>query len=244
MDDTHKLAAIARTVGDPTRATMLWSLMGGESRPAGELALIAGVSNQTASNHLAQLRSADILRLQVRGRSHFYQLRDTSVANALEALMHVANPQLSPVKGTAARAAPNLLIARTCYDHLAGTLAVSITAKMKRERWIIHRDEGFVVSSQGEQHLLSFGIEVKPASSSRRRYAYPCLDWSERVAHIGGYLGSALLNWLIAEKALVRVDDSRAMRVTVAGRTLVEKAFDLRIGIDASSVTSLSYKRT
>jgi DNA-binding transcriptional ArsR family regulator len=243
MEDTHKLAAIARTVGDPTRAMMLWSLMGGESRPAGELALIARVSNQTASNHLAQLRSADILRLQVRGRSHFYQLRDTSVAKALEALMHVANPQTSSMKGTAARTAPNLLMARTCYDHLAGTLAVSVAAKMKRERWITHKDEDFIVSPKGEEHLLSLGIELKPASSSRRRYAYPCLDWSERVAHVGGHLGSALLNWLIAEKALVRVDDSRAMRVTVSGRTLLEKVFDLRLGMDASSVTSLSRKR-
>ena len=242
MDDTHKLAAIARTMGDPTRAMMLWSLMGGESRPAGELALIAGVSNQTVSNHLAQLRSADILRLQVRGRSHFYQLRDTSVARALEALMHVANPQLAPAKGTAARAAPNLLLARTCYDHLAGTIAVNVAAKMKRERWIIHKDEDFVVSSKGEEHLLSLGIELKPPSPSRRRYAYPCLDWSERVSHVGGHLGSALLNWLIAEKALVRVGDSRAMRVTVAGRTLLEKAFGLRLGIDASSVTSLGHK--
>ena len=242
MDDTHKLATIARTVGDPTRAMMLWSLMGGESRPAGELALIAGVSSQTASNHLAQLRSADILRLQVRGRSHFYQLRDTSVARALEALMHVANPQLAPVKGTAARAVSNLLMARTCYDHLAGTLAVNVAAKMKRERWIIQEDEDFVVSPKGEEHLTSLGIELKLARSSRRRYAYPCLDWSERVAHVGGHLGSALLNWLIAEKVLVRVDDSRAMRVTVAGRTLLEKAFGLRLGIDASSVTSLGHK--
>lgn len=76
----------------------------------------------------------------------------------------------------------------------------------------------------------------------RRRYAYPCLDWSERVAHVGGHLGSALLNWLIAEKALVWVGDSRALRVTVAGSTLLEKTFDLRVGIDASSVTSLEHK--
>ena len=79
MDEIEKLAAVARIVGDRTRATILWSLMGGESRPAGELALIAQVSNQTASNHLAQLRSAELLVLQVRSRSHFYQLKDASV---------------------------------------------------------------------------------------------------------------------------------------------------------------------
>jgi DNA-binding transcriptional ArsR family regulator len=243
MDDTYKLAAIARIVGDPTRAMMLWSLMGGESRPASELALIAGVSNQTASNHLAQLRSAELLALQVRGRSHFYQLRDASVARALEALMHVANPALPSGKGSAARVAPGLLLARTCYDHLAGTLAVRIAAAMMRERWLLQKNEDFAVSAKGEQHLLSLGIELKAAASSRRRYAYPCLDWSERLAHIGGHVGSAILHWLLAEKALVRVKGSRAMRVTGPGYTLLEKAFGLRIGMDASTVTSLGHKR-
>ena len=238
MDDMRKLAAIARIVGDHTRAVMLWSLMGGESRPAGELALIAGVSNQTASNHLSQMRSAELLALQVRGRSHFYQLRDASVAKALEALMHVVNPELSPVKGTASRVAPGLLLARTCYDHLAGRLAVRIAATMKRERWLLQKNDDFIVSSKGERHLLSLGIELKAARASRRRYAYPCMDWSERVAHIGGHLGSAILDWLIAEKALVKMESSRAVRLTGSGRTLLEKTFSLRIGMDGSTVTS------
>ena len=128
-----------------------------------------------------------------------------SVAKALEALMHVANLHLSEVKGAAARAAPNLLMARASYDHLAGTLAVNFAAKMKRERWIIQKDEDFITSPKGEEHLMSLGIELKRASSSRRRFAYPCLDWSEPVTRVGGHLGSALLNWLVAEKALVRV---------------------------------------
>ena len=238
MDDMRKLAAIARIVGDHTRAVMLWSLMGGESRPAGELALIAGVSNQTASNHLSQMRSAELLALQVRGRSHFYQLRDASVAKALEALMHVVNPELSPVKGAASRVAPGLLLARTCYDHLAGRLAVRIAATMKRERWLLQKNDDFIVSTKGERHLLSLGIELKAARASRRRYAYPCMDWSERVAHIGGHLGSAILNWLIAEKALVKLERSRALRLTGSGRTLLEKTFNLRIGMDGSTVTS------
>jgi DNA-binding transcriptional ArsR family regulator len=243
MDETEKLAAVARIVGDPTRATMLWSLMGGESRPAGELALIAQVSNQTASNHLAQLRSAELLVLEVRGRSHFYQLKDASVAKALEALMHVVNPRRTPAKGTAARTAPNLILARTCYDHLAGRLAVQITAKMKRDRWLLQKNDDFVLTSAGEQHLLSFGIELKAGDASRRRYAYSCLDWSERLAHIGGHLGSAILKWLVMQKALARIEGSRAMRVTGSGRTLLERSFDLRIGMDGNTITKLPESR-
>src|SRR5579875_214472 len=191
MENTTKLAEIARLVGDPTRAVMLWSLMGGESRPAGELALIAGVSNQTASSHLAQLRSAKLLSVQVRGRSHFYQLGNASVAKALEALMHVATPNSHTVNGTASNVAPDLLLARTCYDHLAGRIAVRIAAAMKREQWMLQKKDDFVLSMKGEQHLLSLGMQLTPANGSRRRYAYPCLDWSERLAHIGGHLGAA-----------------------------------------------------
>ncbi len=244
MADINKLAATARVVGDPARAGMLWSLMGGESRPAGELALIAGVSNQTASSHLAQLRSAELLTVQVRGRSHFYQLRNASVAKALEALMHVVNPELVPVKGTASHVAPGLLLARTCYDHLAGRVAVRIAAAMKRERWVLEKNDDFVVTTQGERHLLSFGIELKVANGSRRRYAYPCLDWSERLAHIGGHLGSAILNWLVVEKAVARIEGTRAMRVTGSGRALLEKVFALRIGMDGSTVTLLDQEAT
>ncbi len=239
MDDTHKLAEVARLVADPTRAAMLWSLMGGESRPAGELALISGVSSQTASNHLAQLRSADLLTVKVRGRSHFYQLAGAPVAKALEALMHVADPEPRQIGGTVSRVAPGLLLARTCYDHLAGRLAVGIAAAMKRQRWVLEKDGEFVLSPRGEEQLISFGIAVRAPGASRRRYAYPCLDWSERVAHMGGHLGAAILDWLVAEKVLVRVERTRAMRVTGAGRFLLEKKFQLRIGMDDSKVSLL-----
>ena len=242
MDDTTKLAEIARVVGDPTRAIMLWSLMGGESRPAGELALIARVSNQTASSHLAQLRSAELLSVQVCGRSHFYQLRSASVAKALEALMHVATPEPPAVKGTASHVAPNLLLARTCYDHLAGRLAVKIAVAMTKNGWLLQKENDYVVSTSGERQLRSLGITLEAPKGSRRRYAYQCLDWSERRAHIGGYVGSSILAWLIAESAVARIGHTRAMRITGSGRVLLEKTFALRVGTDASTVTLLGEK--
>ncbi len=59
---------VARLLGDPTRAAMCLSLVGGEARPAGELAVRAGVSAQTASNHLARLIAGRILRVEQQGR--------------------------------------------------------------------------------------------------------------------------------------------------------------------------------
>lgn len=207
MNAERRLADIARIIGDPTRAAMLWSLMGGEARPAGELALIGNVSNQTASNHLAHLRDAKLVTLQVRGRSHFYQLRDTSVAKALESLMHLACPESArKADGVVARVAPELMLARTC--HARSALDYRLTAS-------------------GKGHLASIGIDLQVANGSRRRFAYPCLDWSERVAHIGGALGAALLTWLVEKKAVVRIRDSRAMRITIAGRGMLEQHLGL-----------------
>ena len=241
MADTQKLAEVARLVSDPTRATMLWTLMGGETRPAGELAMLAGVSNQTASNHLAQLRAANLLTVQVRGRSHFYQLKGAPVAKALEALMHVAHPERQQIGGIVSRIAPDLQLARTCYDHLAGRLAVGIVSSLTEQRWVLQKGDAFVVSQKGAEQLSSFGIALKVPGGSRRRYAYPCLDWSERVAHIGGHLGAAILTWLLAEKAVVRIKPTRAMRVTASGRLLLEKTLKLRVGMAGSAVTLIQH---
>lgn len=235
MDDEQKLAAAARMIADPARARMLWSLMGGEIRPAGELALIAAVSNQTASNHLAQLRGSGMLEVEVRGRSHFYRLKDAAVAKALEALMYLANPTRTKARfqGVAARSAPDLLFGRTCYDHLAGSLAVRITGILRSERWIVQRGESFILTKDGERQLGGFGIDVQPGHT-RRRFAYPCLDWSERVDHIGGKLGASILDWLLDRKVIVRMSDSRAIRVTIPGTAVLESTFGIRIGKDRS----------
>src|SRR5438034_5166540 len=62
------IAFVAGLLADPTRATMCLALAGGEARPAGELAARAGVSAQTASNHLAKLIAGRILRVEQQGR--------------------------------------------------------------------------------------------------------------------------------------------------------------------------------
>ena len=112
-------------VGDRARAAMLCSLLDGESRPASELALIANVSAQTASNHLSLLTANGILSVRQIGRNRFYELRDASMASAVEALAGISHKFTKP-KTSASRNGPELVFARTCYDHLAGELSVAI----------------------------------------------------------------------------------------------------------------------
>jgi DNA-binding transcriptional ArsR family regulator len=114
------IASVAGLLGDPSRAAMCLALMGGEARPAGELATLAGVSPQTASNHLAKLTAGRLLCAETQGRWRYYRLADAEVAHAVEALAVVA----PPLPGSAAGAngadgtALRLKEARTRWEEL------------------------------------------------------------------------------------------------------------------------------
>jgi hypothetical protein len=73
--------------------------------------------------------------------------------------------------------------------------------------------------------LIALGINVDAAQELRRRFAFGCLDWTERRYHLGGALGAALLQY-VCRKRWVRQDlDSRALRVTDLGRRELLKRF-------------------
>jgi DNA-binding transcriptional ArsR family regulator len=55
MHDASEIARIADLIADPARARILWTLIDGTTRPAGELAYAANISAQSASAHLAKL---------------------------------------------------------------------------------------------------------------------------------------------------------------------------------------------
>src|SRR6266851_1128352 len=80
------IAFVANLLADPSRAAMCLSLAGGEARPAGELAARAGISAQTASNHLAKLIAGRLLRVEQQGRWRYYRLAGADVGHAVEAL--------------------------------------------------------------------------------------------------------------------------------------------------------------
>ena len=59
----------------------------------------------------------------------------------------------------------------------------------------------------------------------RRRFAFGCLDWSERRPHVGGALGAALLNLALRKKWVTRELDSRGLAVTGLGRRELRARF-------------------
>ncbi|MFJ9412087.1 ArsR/SmtB family transcription factor [Streptomyces sp. NPDC101393] len=84
------VAHVAAAIGDPSRAKVLLALAGGGALSAGALAAEAGVSNSTISGHLAKLREARLLTVELDGRHRYYRIATTDVARALEQLALIA----------------------------------------------------------------------------------------------------------------------------------------------------------
>jgi DNA-binding transcriptional ArsR family regulator len=220
MDVVHSDAgvpAIAAAIGEPARARMLYCLMDGRARTSTELAVVGEVSPSTASVHLGRLKTARLVTVVVQGKHRYYALNGESVARALEALNVLAGrprPPFAPSTPTRLRAA------RTCYDHMAGTVAVALHDRLKTLKWVTPgspRGE-YILSAAGATALDALGIDLEATRSLRRRFAFACLDWSERRPHLGGALGAALLDLSLRKKWVARDLDSRILSVTAAGR--------------------------
>ena len=220
------VSQVAAAIAEPARTKMLCSLMDGHARTATELASIADVSASTASAHLAKLKDMALVRLHVQGRHRYYSLADKRVAQALEALMVIGQ---NPAPTFKPHTPDRLQFARTCYDHMAGTLAVLLHDRLLEGGWLVETDEqAYRLSESGEALFEGLGVEVTDLSTLRRRFACPCLDWSMRRPHLGGSLGAALLQTALKRKWVTQDLDSRALTLTAAGRKEMTARFGMR----------------
>ena len=227
MNADNHLARIAGAIAEPARARMLCCLLDGHARTSTELSVVAEVSPSTASAHLARLKEEQLVQLLAQGKHRYYQLAGADVAAALEALLVVAGlprPQFKP------NTPDRLRHARTCYDHMAGSVAVRLHDHMAAQGWLTGAQAGgkeYDLTPAGEQGFVQLGVDTKPLRKLRRRFACPCLDWSERTPHVGGALGAALLQ-LALQRGWVEQDlDSRALAVPPKGQRQMLAAFGL-----------------
>ena len=153
--------------------------------------MIAAISPQNASGHLQKLLQGKLVSIEVQGRHRYYRLSTPEVAHALESLAAVSangefrrneSPQLKQIG-----------FCRTCYDHLAGKVAVQITSSLLKQHLIRERRQDFIITSAGERFFEAWGIEICLLRTHRREFARRCLDWTERRPHISGALEAAIL---------------------------------------------------
>jgi len=228
MDDVPQVPRIAALIADPARAKMLWTLIDGTTRPAGELAYVANVSAQSASAHLAKLVEGGLLAAGVQGRHRYFRIASAEVAAVLEALASLgsaARPR-APRPPLPSPAVPvQFLHARTCYGHLAGEMAVRVLEAMVRGAWLERDGRDFTVTPRGARKLGALGIDVEAVRAPRRVFARACVDLTQRREHLSGTLGDALLD-LYAERGWVqRHRRSRVVTITPKGQEGFRKAF-------------------
>lgn len=220
-----RAAQIAAAIGDAGRARMLYSLSDGRARTSTELAAIAGITPSTASVHLRRLKDHHLVTVVAQGKHRYYALGGPRVAAALEAL--------SVVAGTPGRFVPNtpqhLRVARTCYDHIAGALGVRLHDHFIAARWLKAAAEpsAYELTASGADALHGLGVDVEALHRERRRFAFACLDWSERRAHLAGALGAAILEIALRRRWVTREPGNRALAVTASGRREMARRFDV-----------------
>jgi DNA-binding transcriptional ArsR family regulator len=245
-EPTHRgdadLAALGSVLAEPARARMLLALGDGRALAASVLASEAGVAASTASGHLNRLVKAGLLEVLPQGRHRYYRLAGPHVGELLEALSRVAPaaPVRSLRQGTQAEA---LRSARTCYDHLAGRLGVSVFTALLDGGHVVGgdgthdplaagqdrlsapgRDLDYRLTPSGREKLTALGVELPRGDALRY-----CVDWSEQRHHLSGAAGRALARRLLELRWIRRADTGRAVFVTDAGRRELPRALEVEL---------------
>jgi DNA-binding transcriptional ArsR family regulator len=210
---TIQLADVAAVLADSSRATMCLALIDGRAWTVGELARSAAIAPSTASEHVHRLMAAGFVATVRQGRHTYVRLADQRVAELIERLAEHA--ELTPPRTLrSSLLARRLAYARTCYDHLAGRLAVALRDGMLRTG-LIDNQAGLTLTDAGRHAFDQLGV-VLPTDSHRPMLT-DCLDWTERREHLRGTAPAALLTRAI-DAGWLRRDHDRSVTLSDRAR--------------------------
>jgi DNA-binding transcriptional ArsR family regulator len=216
MRDGPDISIIASQIGNPASANMLMALISGPALTATELANEAGITLATASGHLAKLEKSGLVDLERQGRHHYFRLAGPDVVAALQALLPLA-ARAGHLRTRTGPRDPELRQARSCYDHLAGGLAVRMHQSFLQRGMLVRDRNGLAVSEAGRAAFARKGIDVAFLERARRPLCRACLDWSERQHHLSGALGAAIFDLILERGWASRRAGSRIVRFAPGG---------------------------
>ncbi|HEK2896560.1 helix-turn-helix transcriptional regulator [Proteus terrae] len=215
------IAAVGAAISDISRVKILCALMDGRAWTATELGIVADISASTASSHLSKLLSSRLISVIPQGKYRYFRLANDEIANVIEKLMSFSTDHISQAKITTPK---NLRKARTCYNHLAGEVAVDIYHSLCQQKWIT--EDGRAITALGLERFKNMGIEFQAKHS--RNICCPCLDWSERRFHLGGQIGAAFLNYAEAQAWLTRHQGYREVTISEKGYKALAQYFNIK----------------
>jgi DNA-binding transcriptional ArsR family regulator len=188
------------------------------SRLAGEL----GVPLPQLSNHLRRLREAGLVAVQRTGRQAVYELADPDVLALLPLLDRITGRDAEPVPDA------DRLPSRTCYDHLAGRIGVGLYRALRDRDALRDRADGMVdLGPAAADTFAALGVDVDQVDPGRQRFAFECLDATERSPHLAGALGDALATALTTRGWIEREAGSRVIHLTRSGTNGLRRTLGL-----------------
>ncbi len=232
MLDAADLADTATLFADRTRATFCLALMDGRAWTLGELAATAGVARSTASEQIDTLLRGGVVAEERTGRHRYLRLAGSDVAALIEALTGRTASGRRPSSLRAVTKHAALVRARTCYDHLAGSLGVAVTDGLI-ERGVIATGGGWSITTPGLRWFADIGIDVDALTGSRRIPVRSCLDWTERRNHLAGAAGAALCTRFLDAGWVRPIGSGRAVLLTGDGERAL-RDLGLELAADAA----------
>jgi DNA-binding transcriptional ArsR family regulator len=206
---------IGALLADRSRATVLVALMDGRARTAGELARHAQVAPSTISEHLARLVDAGMIETAAQGKHRYFRIANDDVGLMLETVGGIELTSKGP-DAPLSRAPQELRYARSCYDHLAGELAVRIHDRLIANGHLERVDGTLGFTSAGHALFRDLEVSTRPADT-RRAPVRPCLDWTERRDHLAGPAAAGLFQTMLSRRWITRGARPRSIRVTSTG---------------------------
>jgi DNA-binding transcriptional ArsR family regulator len=219
---------IAALIGEKSRATMLWNLLDGRAYTLTELAICANISKQACSSHVLKLVEAKLLAVEKQGRYKYYRLANDKAAQIIENIAFLLPSEAGSYHPINSK--PNgIKYARKCYDHLAGWAGVEITNAMLSNKIINFGTDRYSITDVGEKWFGDLGINISEVQQMKRKFAYPCLDWSERKHHIGGAVGASFFKILSKNDWIRKKEHSREIIITGKGKAELNSILKIEI---------------
>jgi DNA-binding transcriptional ArsR family regulator len=204
--------ALLKELADPLRLRVVDRLWQGGPATPSRIAAELDVPLPQLSNHLRRLREAGLVSAERSGRQATYALTDPGLEVLLPLLDRITGRLAGP------RAEAGEVPSRTCYDHLGGRIGVGLYRALRERDALRDRPDGTVeLGPAAAETFGGLGVDVAALDPGRRRFAFECLDATERAPHLAGALADELAAALIGRGWVARETGGRTIELTAAG---------------------------
>lgn len=134
-----------------------------------------------------------------------------------------------------------LIVARTCYRHLAGALGIAVCDALQSKCILAAADDGskatFEITDFGRVWSMNYGF-YSPSQLTVKS----CMDYSHKRPHISGRWAVAFLDFLIKSEYLCSGSIPRHVYVTESGKQFFHDVLDMNWDIILSSRDTCNHR--